>query len=327
VSVSVSVIIPTFRRPAGLRAAIQSVLIQTHKPDQLIIVDNAPEGGAEAMVRTATAISKFDVTYVHEPRAGVSNARNAALAQVKTRYVAFLDDDEVADPHWLAALLETSQTCEAGAVFGPLRADAGAIPGVRGGLVRRLYSRVGPETDSPLDTPFGCGNSLIDLEAIELPETPFDPALNETGGEDDVFFAMLQDQGARFAWSARASAIEVVEPRRAEWRYLTARSFAFGQGATQHCARRQNPDWPGVAFWMLVGLAQLAVFAPLAGLAVLTRARKAAELIDRTIQAAGKMIWFDQFEPRFYGDAASVTDPGPTIRKLGRGGHEEHPAQ
>jgi succinoglycan biosynthesis protein ExoM len=303
---SVTVVIPTFRRPEGLRAAIQSVLTQSQQPDRLIVVDNAPEGGAACMTRTATAIARFDVEYIHEPKAGVSNARNAGLSAVDTRYVAFLDDDEIADPHWLCALLETAQTCDAGVVFGPLRGDAKAVPGVRGAMARRLYSRVGPESDTPIEAPFGCGNSLIDLAAIELPEQPFDPSLNETGGEDDVFFAMLKDQGVQFAWSARASGIEVVDGARAEWRYLAARSFAFGQGATQNCARRDRPNWLGVAFWMLVGLGQLAVFAPLAALTVLVRSKKAAEFVDRTIQAAGKVIWFDRFEPRFYGEAAST---------------------
>ena len=57
---------------------------------------------------------------------------------------------------------------------------------------------------------------------------------------------------------------------------------------------------------MGVGAAQLAVFAPLAGVATLFRAPQAAALIDRAVQAAGKLIWFGEFEPRFYGNAAQT---------------------
>lgn len=302
---SVTVLIPTFRRPEGLRAAIESVLAQTRSPDAMIVVDNDPDGSAEPIVSNASAIARFKVVYVHEPAPGVSNARNAGLAKVDTRHVAFLDDDEVASPRWLDALTRTADALGATVVFGPLRGEAGEIGGVRGALISRLYSRVGADTDMRLDTPFGCGSSLIDLQAFDLPDRPFDPALNETGGEDDVFFAELAQQGARFAWSAHATATEVVDPSRASWRYLAARSFAFGQGATQNCARRDKPDWAGVLFWMLVGCAQLAVFAPLAGLTFLFRSRAAAGFIDRTIQAAGKIAWFDRFEPRFYGNAAA----------------------
>ena len=41
----ISVVIPTFRRPDGLRCAVQSVLAQEGAPDfEVIVVDNAPEG-------------------------------------------------------------------------------------------------------------------------------------------------------------------------------------------------------------------------------------------------------------------------------------------
>lgn len=302
---SVSVIIPTFRRPEGLRAALESVLMQTRAPEELIVVDNAPEGCAQAIVRNVAAVARFKVSYVAEPRAGVSNARNAGLAAAQTRYIAFLDDDEIAFPSWLESLMKTAESQEADVVFGPLKGETPSAGGLRGALARRLYSRVGSDQDTMLDAPFGCGNSLVDLKSFNLPEQAFDPALNETGGEDDVFFAMLTDQGASYAWSARARAVETVPPHRTSWRHLLARSFAFGQGPTQTCARAERPDWAGVAFWMGVGAAQLAVFAPLAGLATLFRAPQAAALIDRAVQAAGKLIWFGEFEPRFYGSAAT----------------------
>lgn len=303
---SVSVIIPTYKRPDGLRAALESVLMQTRTPDELIVVDNAPEGCAQSIVRNVAAVARFDVRYVAEPRAGVSNARNAGLAAASGRYIAFLDDDEIAFPSWLESLVKTAEREEASVVFGPLKGETPDAGGLRGALARRLYSRVGSDRDEVLDAPYGCGNSLFDRSAFELPEEAFDPALNETGGEDDVFFANLAGQGARFAWSARARAVETVPAHRTTWRHLLARSFAFGQGPTQNCARRDHPDWPGVAFWMLVGAVQLALFAPLAGLTALVRAPQAAVFIDKAVQAAGKLVWFGEFEPRFYGGAAST---------------------
>lgn len=301
---TVSVIVPTFRRPDGLRTALESLLMQTRAPDELIVVDNAPEGDAESIVRTVEAVARFKVLYVHEPASGVSNARNAGMSATTSRYVAFLDDDEIASPHWLASLLETARTQEASVVFGPLTGQAETGEGLRAQLARRLYSRVGPDSDIMLDEPFGCGNSLVDRDAFDLPEAPFDPELNETGGEDDVFFQLLASQGASFAWSAKARAVECVPASRMSWQHLLTRSFAFGQGPTQSCAH-ERADWAGVAFWMLVGACQLALFAPLTALAALVRAPQTAALIDRTVQAAGKLIWFGDFKPRFYGAAVA----------------------
>jgi len=304
--VSVSVILPTFRRPEGLRAALQSVLGQSRAPDELIIVDNAPEKSAERAAASANAVAPFPVHYVHAPEPGVANARNAAMKRASGRYLAFLDDDEIAVPDWLDALLTTAREQEASVVFGPLQGEALGLEGMRRRFAERLYSRPGPDRDALLDEPYGCGNSLVDRDAFDLPDAPFDPALNESGGEDDAFFADLAEQGARFAWSSRARAREVVDPARTRWRYLLARAFAFGQGPSQAAARAGQ--LPRLAFWMGVGLGQMAVYTPLAGLAALMKTEHAAELLDKAVQGAGKLAWFDGLEPKFYGAATPGAD-------------------
>lgn len=301
---TVSVVIPTFRRPAGLRLAVQSVLGQSRLPDEIVVVDNSPEACALHMTRTANAIAKCPVRYVHEPSPGVSNARNAGWAAATGRFIAFLDDDEIAGPDWLSCLMETAQALDANIVFGPLRGDALEASGLRGALARRLYSRIGPAEDCLLDKPYGCGSSLIDRAAFDLPAAPFDPQLNATGGEDDAFFALLARRDARFAWSAGARGIETVGPERTGWGYLLARSFAFGQGATQNCWRGEAANAASVAYWMAVGLGQAAVFGLLAVPALLLGEHRAAALIDKAVQGVGKVFWIERFEPRFYGEAA-----------------------
>lgn len=298
---SLAVIIPTFRRPDGLKAAIESVQRQSRTADEIIVVDNAPEGCGRD---TAEDFRDPRIVYIHVPEPGVANARNAGLAATDARYIAFLDDDEIASEHWLAALTNTQAALDVAVVFGPLQASAQADGRLRQHLLNRLYSRPGPEEDQRLDKPYGCGNSLIDREAVQIDARPFDTALNETGGEDDAFFAMLEDQGARFGWASQAHAVECVDPKRSSWDYMLSRSFAFGQGPSQTCAHGPRPDWLGVARWMAIGVVQLAVFAPLAVLVSVVNARQGASLIDRTAQAAGKVCWFDRFSPRFYGRAA-----------------------
>jgi succinoglycan biosynthesis protein ExoM len=308
---TVSVIIPTMRRAEGLRLAIQSVLAQSRRPEEIIIVDNAPEGCARGIADNARAVARYPVIYVHEPRPGISNARNAGFATAKGRYIAFLDDDEIASVHWLSALMDTALELDAQVVFGPLRAEVEQPLSLVGRLATRLYSRPGPQADGLLDEPYGSGNSLIDRAAFDLPAQPFDPALNQIGGEDDAFFALLAAQDARFGWSARAKAVEVVGAARTNWSHLLSRSFAFGQGATQNCARTGAVDRTGIAFWMTVGLAQMLVFGPLALLTLPLARGFAVRALDKTVQGAGKMFWFSGMEPKLYGQAAMDTAPDP----------------
>lgn len=295
---SVAVIIPTYYRPEGLRAALDSVFAGSRQPDTVIVVDNSTDASAQPV---CDSYDEPRLCFVHEPAPGVANARNAALRATDARYIAFLDDDEIASEHWLAALLHTAGALGADLVFGPLQARSPHTGGIKQHLLDRLYSRPGASEDHSLDKPFGCGNSLIDRHRLQLGATPFDAELNEVGGEDDAFFHAMMDQGARIAWSAQAHAVECVDPHRARWRYLLARSFAFGQGPAQTCARQTGKAWLGVAGWMAVGMAQFAIFAPLAMLTSLFNAQRSAVYIDKAAQAVGKVLWFDRLAPRFYG--------------------------
>lgn len=300
---SVSVLIPTFRRPDGLSRALKSVFAQTRLPDEIVVVDNAPEGGAKAVIDALASRSPVTLTHVHEPAPGVANARNAGFAAAKGRHIAQLDDDQSAAPDWFAGLMETRDRLDAPVVFGPVKAETIEGGRLRQAYMTRLYSRAGPDRDRLVAKPFGCGNSLIDRAAAPLPALPFDPATNETGGEDDLLFAYLASQGIRFGWSAGAQVIEHVDPARARWRYLMARSFAFGQGPSQACLSGKRVQLLQLAAWMGIGAAQMVVFGLAAGPARLAGAHTAAAFIDKAVQGAGKLFWMDAFEPRFYGTA------------------------
>ncbi|MDP3175320.1 MAG: glycosyltransferase family 2 protein, partial [Phenylobacterium sp.] len=95
----ISIVIPTQRRPGGLAVAMRSALAQTGFEAgalELVVVDNDVLPSAQAQVEARAAEAPFPVTYLHEPRAGVANARNAALGVARAPLIAFLDDDEEA---------------------------------------------------------------------------------------------------------------------------------------------------------------------------------------------------------------------------------------
>ncbi len=93
-----SVIIPTFNRAAFLREAIDSVLAQTEKDFELIIVDD----GSTDYTRELVAEYGDRVRYVFQPNAGPSAARNLGIRHASGKLITFLDSDDLWLPHKLA---------------------------------------------------------------------------------------------------------------------------------------------------------------------------------------------------------------------------------
>lgn len=298
----VVVIIPTLRRPDGLRDALRSVFAQENVAGRLariVVVDNDPTGSARDLVEGLQAETTWPLTYVHAPAPGVATARNAGLAATEAPLIAFLDDDEVASPGWLTALLDGQAQTGADVVFGPITGRAPSAEPWLQPYLERFFGRHGPTTTQAIDQPWGCGNSLM-VRATALPgPAPFNTASDQAGGEDDALFAALSARGGRFGWVADAWVEEFAPPHRATLRYALARAFAYGQGPSQTAAAARN--WPGVVRWMLIGAAQAVVWGGAAAAMAITRNPRRAEFYDRTARGIGKLFWMKGFEPHFYG--------------------------
>jgi hypothetical protein len=298
----VAVIVPTLRRPESLERALRSLFAQTgvaDRVDGIVVVDNDPVGSAAATVEALRAFSPWPLVYVHAPRPGVATARNAGLAATMAPLIAFLDDDEAAAPGWLAALLKAQTQTGADAVFGPITGRApDAAPWLKPWL-ERFFGREGPEQTGLIDTPYGCGNSLMTRKTALPGPAPFNTDTDQAGGEDDALFAALAARGGRFGWAADAWVEEFAPAHRATLDYALARAFAYGQGPSQTAAAARN--WPGVARWMLIGAAQTAVWGAASAALTVIASPKRAEMYDRTARGVGKLFWMKGFEPHFYG--------------------------
>lgn len=102
-----SVIVCTRDRAEQLADCLTAVLGQDYPDFEVIVVDNAPGGDAVAHLVSrlrAAGTRGVPLRHVVEPRPGLSWARNAGLAAASGTIVAYLDDDEHPDKHWLAEL-------------------------------------------------------------------------------------------------------------------------------------------------------------------------------------------------------------------------------
>jgi glycosyltransferase involved in cell wall biosynthesis len=96
----VSVIIPTFNRAHLLPRAIRSVLDQSHRTLEVLVVD---DGSTDNTREVAADFARCDgrVRYLYQDNRGVSGARNTGLYAAGGDYLAFLDSDDVWKPQKL----------------------------------------------------------------------------------------------------------------------------------------------------------------------------------------------------------------------------------
>lgn len=101
----VSVIIPTFNHARYVADAIESVLQQTYRHYEIIVVD---DGSTDA---TREVVAKYEgqIRYVWQENQGLSAARNAGLRVANGEFVALLDADDLYEPVFLQTLLEMLQ--------------------------------------------------------------------------------------------------------------------------------------------------------------------------------------------------------------------------
>jgi glycosyltransferase involved in cell wall biosynthesis len=131
-SVLVSVIVPTYNRAAQVVGALSSVLAQTHRDLEVIVVDDGSTDGTGDMVARRYG-AEPRVLYVHQENAGVASARNAGLERARGELIAFLDSDDAWRPWKLALQLACLQRAPAaGMIWTDMEAvdaSGNVIPG------------------------------------------------------------------------------------------------------------------------------------------------------------------------------------------------------
>lgn len=93
----VSVIIPTYNRAHCITDAVESVLNQTYKNYEIIVVDDGSTDGTQNLLNLY--LSK--IKYIYQKNSGVSSARNKGIREAKGEYIAFLDSDDYWEPYKL----------------------------------------------------------------------------------------------------------------------------------------------------------------------------------------------------------------------------------
>ena len=93
-SVAVTVIIPTYNCASHLAAAIESVLAQTYRDFRIFVIDDGSTDATPEVMRPYV----YHCVYIHQPNAGAAAARNRGIRESSSKYIAFLDADDLWHP-------------------------------------------------------------------------------------------------------------------------------------------------------------------------------------------------------------------------------------
>jgi hypothetical protein len=299
--IETTIVIPSYRRPEDLARAIASVLAQRGLAGayEILVVDNDPGGSAAPVTERLAADSPAPIRYAHETRPGISHARNTGVAEAAGRYLAFLDDDEVVGPDWLALLLDTLRRFGADAVVGPVLPrfpEGAAIDAYR----RRVYTRDALlPTGSPL-LRWNIGNSLFDKARCFVGPKPFLPRLGRSGGEDTVFLRQMTRRGCTMVWCGEAIAWESVPLDRLEAGYLLRRAFRGAQTTTYVCTAVKPRELGRALRFMATGCIQVALYGPVALALKALNHERWLPVMAKAVGGLGKLLWHPSLHLRMY---------------------------
>lgn len=209
---SCTVVICTHDRPGLLDRCLGAVARLDYPRFEILVVDNAPSDD-----RACEVAKCWGVRYVVEPAPGLSRARNRGARACNTEVVAYLDDDAVPEPDWLAGLAQEFADPLVMAVAGKILRFAPAtmidrhLPVENGGAgrERRVVSRQTPGWFEMANLGgIGIGaNMAFRRSAFDI-WPGFDVRLGRGAtlysGEEDYAFFCLVDRGYRIAYAPDA---------------------------------------------------------------------------------------------------------------------------
>lgn len=102
--IKISVVIPTYNREKTIKRCIFSILKQTQKPFEIIVVD---DGSTDRTTELVESLNDESIRLIRQNHKGAQVARNMGILNARGNYIAFLDSDD----EWMPNCVETYLKC------------------------------------------------------------------------------------------------------------------------------------------------------------------------------------------------------------------------
>lgn len=299
--------IPTYKRPKGLRALLESIR-EVKAPDDvfvhIVVADNEGLNGSADLVVKQMMDERFPFSIVCLPvvERGISHARNAlmdfAFGNATSKWLIMVDDDEIVSKDWIIEFLKIQQATLADVVGGrvdprleskkPWWFDSASI-----------YYANDNRSTGPVAEIDGTTNILFNETVYKcFGKQRFDPFYALVGGGDKEFLTRLANEGAKFAYSREAYTEEIFGPERLSINWAVKRTFRIGAAGSRIILKHSSP---AIVTKEIVKIA-VAVFFSLAlmPLFLLFSRNKFAKLFFLFVRQLGKVSGFFGFQVREY---------------------------
>lgn len=135
----ISIVIPLYNKEKNIVLTVESVIAQTYKDWELIIVDDGSTDNSLEIVRERVSeLTYKKIRIIHKENGGVCSARNRGIEDAKGEYVALLDGDDQWDKDYLAEQVKMIHDFPEAAMWGINYAEL-----YEGKLVRKLETGLG----------------------------------------------------------------------------------------------------------------------------------------------------------------------------------------
>jgi len=192
----VTVAIPTLRAGPLLADCLRSLRNQTWRDFEVIVIDNSGQGLARNWVEAEDGVQVVE----NEGNAGFGGAINQALERSRSPFLAVLNDDAVAEPQWLEAMLHAAEdsgrtgmiACRVFLAGQEVLDSAGMLLCMDGSSKQRGHGRPGEDYAEREEALFPSGCAALYRREM----------LDEIGGFDGRFFLYCEetDLGLRAVW-------------------------------------------------------------------------------------------------------------------------------
>lgn len=236
---NISVVLCTYNRKKFLQNALDSLLYQNFDDEfsyEIVVIDDGSTDGTEHTVREhIQKVTTVPIRYARTKGVGIAEARNKGVNENHGKWIAFFDDDEVADPKWIFELYKVARETGADCIGGtivlklPESFDLDLGPFCRG-LLEETYleqeSLRYPKNDIPSTSNVLIRRALFDKIG------GFDANMHY-GGSDADFFWRAHTYGAEIWYAPNAITYHIISESRLKEEYFKCDALRLGASSAR----------------------------------------------------------------------------------------------